>query len=472
MILTDGYSLEIALAGAVNSTQPEWLISYGDRDEDKEAATEDTIGGATNDTTPVEMLADPGASLTRWVRYVSFVNLDDAPVTPTITRTDGVTPITFWGPTLQPGDRAAWTPDGDWRVSDSSGQRKVAYPASILVGQIAYGTARQVLQTNAGATAAEWTSNLDLPGTLDVTGAVTLDSTFLRGHTALLAMGGTTPSSQSHGVGAGGAQYGLGRWSADTGGPRFVTGKSRGTSPGSYTIISAGDNLGAWDAVGADGVDLATIAGRLQWANVGTPAANRIGGSLNVFLAPGVADDDLTSNPLASFTPYGTRFRGRGGDLTNVQDVSRSAVDITDDTATTVLSVQVPNPANDAACANCTVFVHFNFHTRVGVSHQSQAVLLAFTLARVNDVNTGLGAIGFITGIVDPGEQGTNATQTTLASGQFSLTIASGGSTAEQTVALQFTNNFDDTTSTARAYVAGWIMGAGQNAAEAPYLAA
>ena len=47
-------------------------------------------------------------------------------------------------------------------------------PAAAGVG---FGTARQVYQTNVGATAAEWASNIDIPGTLDATGVVTFDST-------------------------------------------------------------------------------------------------------------------------------------------------------------------------------------------------------------------------------------------------------------------------------------------------------
>ena len=38
-------------------------------------------------------------------------------------------------------------------------------------------TPRQLLQVNAGGTTAEWASNIDIPGTLDVVGAVVLDST-------------------------------------------------------------------------------------------------------------------------------------------------------------------------------------------------------------------------------------------------------------------------------------------------------
>lgn len=47
---------------------------------------------------------------------------------------------------------------------------------SIPVGKLTYGTARQLIQTNAAGTAAEWASNIDIPGTFDVTGAATFDN--------------------------------------------------------------------------------------------------------------------------------------------------------------------------------------------------------------------------------------------------------------------------------------------------------
>ena len=49
--------------------------------------------------------------------------------------------------------------------------------AEIAVSKLANGTARQLLQTDSAGTGVEFTSNVDIPGTLDVTGAVTLDST-------------------------------------------------------------------------------------------------------------------------------------------------------------------------------------------------------------------------------------------------------------------------------------------------------
>lgn len=49
--------------------------------------------------------------------------------------------------------------------------------AEIAVSKLADGNPRQLLQTDAAGTGVQWTSNVDIPGTLDVTGAATFDST-------------------------------------------------------------------------------------------------------------------------------------------------------------------------------------------------------------------------------------------------------------------------------------------------------
>ena len=48
--------------------------------------------------------------------------------------------------------------------------------AEISVSKLASGTARQLLQTNAAGTGVQFTSNVDVPGTLDVTGVAVFDS--------------------------------------------------------------------------------------------------------------------------------------------------------------------------------------------------------------------------------------------------------------------------------------------------------
>ncbi len=55
----------------------------------------------------------------------------------------------------------------------------VSASAEIAVSKLANGTARQLLQTDSGGSGVEFTSNVDVPGTLDVTGVATFDSTSL-----------------------------------------------------------------------------------------------------------------------------------------------------------------------------------------------------------------------------------------------------------------------------------------------------
>lgn len=67
---------------------------------------------------------------------------------------------------------------GSLATVSSISNANVAANAEIAVSKLANGTtARQLLQTDAAGTGVEWTSNVDIPGTLDVTGAATFDST-------------------------------------------------------------------------------------------------------------------------------------------------------------------------------------------------------------------------------------------------------------------------------------------------------
>jgi hypothetical protein len=63
--------------------------------------------------------------------------------------------------------------NGDVEVANDG----TATISELPVSKLQDGAARQLLQTDAAGTGVEWTSNIDIPGTLDVTGAATLDST-------------------------------------------------------------------------------------------------------------------------------------------------------------------------------------------------------------------------------------------------------------------------------------------------------
>jgi hypothetical protein len=66
---------------------------------------------------------------------------------------------------------------GDLEITNAD----VATNAEIAVSKLADGAARQLLQTDAAGTGVEWTDNVDVPGTLDVTGASTFDSAVIIG---------------------------------------------------------------------------------------------------------------------------------------------------------------------------------------------------------------------------------------------------------------------------------------------------
>jgi hypothetical protein len=66
----------------------------------------------------------------------------------------------------------------------------ISASAEIAVSKLADGAARQLLQTDAAGTGVEWTDNVDVPGTLDVTGAATFDGIVYVGGS--LTLEGTT----------------------------------------------------------------------------------------------------------------------------------------------------------------------------------------------------------------------------------------------------------------------------------------
>lgn len=66
---------------------------------------------------------------------------------------------------------ATWSIDSGVITND-----KVSASAEIAVSKLADGAARQLLQTDAAGTGVEWTDNVDIPGTLDVTGLSTFDN--------------------------------------------------------------------------------------------------------------------------------------------------------------------------------------------------------------------------------------------------------------------------------------------------------
>ena len=96
-----------------------------------------------------------------------------AVVDPTADRT--ITLPNVSGTVVTTGDTGSVTSTmiADGTIVDSD----ISATAEIAVSKLADGAARQLLQTDAAGTGVEWTNNVDIPGTLDVTGAAVFDST-------------------------------------------------------------------------------------------------------------------------------------------------------------------------------------------------------------------------------------------------------------------------------------------------------
>tara|TARA_X000000368_G_scaffold408685_1_gene389630 strand:+ start:13586 stop:16105 length:2520 start_codon:yes stop_codon:yes gene_type:complete len=136
--------------------------------------------------------------------------------------------------------------------------------AEIAVSKLADGTARQILQTASNGNDVEWTSNVDVPGTLDVTGAADFDSTVNVDGTATLAtvdinagaIDGTTIGANSAAAGTfttgtiatadinGGAIDGTVIGASSTAAGSFTTVNASGTITGNVTGNITGNVTG------------------------------------------------------------------------------------------------------------------------------------------------------------------------------------------------------------------------------------
>ena len=189
----------------------------------------------------------------------------------------------------------------------------ISATAEIAVSKLADGAARQLLQTDAAGTGVEWTDNVDIPGTLDVTGAATFDGIASHplgtvGAPTITFTGDTntgiySPAADTIGFVEGGTEVAridssgrllVGTYSstgnvrldqklsvvsasANAGGIRLTQyaaqnttapildfRKSRGTTDGSFTSVVDGDTLGYIVWGGANGTDNESIAGLIS----------------------------------------------------------------------------------------------------------------------------------------------------------------------------------------------------------------
>lgn len=142
--------------------------------------------------------------------------------------------------------------NGNVLTTDGTGILSWTAPgaASISIGSsITGGTVGRVLFEGAGPT-------------LDDDSALIWDDTLksLVVGTATVSYGGFNPGIQANSTGADGSKLGVSRFTNDAAAPRFILGKSRGTSLGSMTAVSIDDQVGRYSFQGADGTNLITNA--------------------------------------------------------------------------------------------------------------------------------------------------------------------------------------------------------------------
>jgi hypothetical protein len=184
----------------------------------------------------------------------------------------------------------------------------VSASAEIAVSKLADGAARQLLQTDAAGTGVEWASNIDVPGTLDVTGAAVLDST--------LTVAGATTLNGSLTMG-----------DADD----IVVNTGTGTKIGT----AVGQKIGFWNVtpvVQPAAAGQAAAAAQTQDA-VTDSTGGAVSTTLAAITAPAAdattsltADMTAVKNALASIASQLAKIRTDVANIKTLQDASRTAL--------------------------------------------------------------------------------------------------------------------------------------------------
>ena len=156
-------NISVTAAGNISSTDVQAALQ--ELDTEKIAKAGGTFTGNVNLGTGVDLVYE-GATADD---YETTITVTD----PTADRTITVPNVT--GTLVTTGDTGTVT--STMILNGTIANADISATAEIAVSKLANGTARQLLQTDTAGTGVEFTSNVDIPGTLDVTGAVTLDST-------------------------------------------------------------------------------------------------------------------------------------------------------------------------------------------------------------------------------------------------------------------------------------------------------
>ena len=200
--------------------------------------------------------------------------------------------------------------------------------AEIAVSKLGDGAARQILQTDTAGTGVEWTSNVDIPGTLDVTSSAGFDSN--------ITVTGTTTLNGNTTIGAaatvtGDATFNGGLAHTATG-KTFMVGNSGAVNK--FTVATNTGNVHTVGTLGIDGdFDVATNKFTVAAATGNTVIA----GNLDV---TGTFDVTGTSNYTGQQTvPGGALVKDIRVGLDGSNEVSTSSGNLILDSANGTVQV-------------------------------------------------------------------------------------------------------------------------------------
>ncbi len=220
MLLSQGVGTEYSLIDVSNAIAGQTASNISFIASGTIAATDVQAALQEVDT---EKLPKAGGTMTGDLNLGTSTNVvfegssaDDYETTLTVTNPTADRTITFpnvTGTVVTSGDTGSVT---STMIADGAiVNADINASAEIAVSKLANGTARQLLQTDAGGTGVEFTSNVDIPGTLDVTGNSLFDGTLavaglLRANGKLQVFAGT-PSSVSicQSIGSGDTDTGI-----------------------------------------------------------------------------------------------------------------------------------------------------------------------------------------------------------------------------------------------------------------------
>lgn len=174
----------------------------------------------------------------------------------------------------------------------------IAVGAEILVSKLADGAPRQLLQTDAGGTVVEWTSDIDVPGTLDVAGITTLDDTLAVALTALVTgsiISGTAAPSLRREVNTSRLHM-TGGISTDDGGSIDLYGSAHGSQANDIRLRADGANRLFYNHSALDWI----MTGTLVVSGIITPTLGIELPSTQRMVLDGPGGQDYISSPSAN----------------------------------------------------------------------------------------------------------------------------------------------------------------------------